>query len=330
MMTRTTPMLLALLLACNGDDGTAEGSATGTTSTGSSSSTSASSESTSSGDATSTSTSTTTGGTTSTSGETTDATTGTTTGGSNADAFRFTELYARDPHFYIVPIIGCEDITDKGLLTIDSVNKQFNDAITMDVTDPPDGFLDMNFMLLFRPLDQGGAGGNFDFATGDCTAPIETTSCDVKMGTTPSSSTYVNMADSCFVPNPGELSAQMYMPQPGSTTGPCFSGGPLSFTLDLGTFQLPFADATISAKYVGDPADGMVEGSIHGFVSEAVADSTLLPMDIPVLGGKPISELLPGGKGNCAKHDDRDLNGDVSGWWFFLDFKAARVSYTGP
>ncbi|HRI07573.1 MAG TPA: hypothetical protein PKW35_07135 [Nannocystaceae bacterium] len=330
MMTRTTPMLLALLLACNGDDGTAEGSATGSTSNGSTSSTSASSESTSSGDASSSSTSTTTGGTTSTSGETTDATTGGTTGGSNADAFRFTKLYVRDPHFYIVPIIGCEDITDKDLLAVKSVNAQFNDAINNDASMPMDGFLDMNFMLLFRPLDQGGAGGDFDFATGQCTAPIGTTSCDVKMGTMPSPSTYANMAGNCLDPNPGELSSEMYSPQPGSTTGPCFAGGPLSFTLDLGDFQLAFADATIAAKYVGDPASGMVEGNIHGFISETVADSTTLPMDIPVLGGKPISELLPGGKNNCAKHDDRDLNGDVSGWWFYIEFEAARVPYTGP
>ena len=340
MMQRSTLTSLACLAllagACSGDDtGGGDASASSTTAqTTSTSSTSATSESTSTstttGDATTTTTST-TSTTTASSESDTDTDTDSTTGEAAAEAFRFTKINVRDPHFYIVPIIGCEDITDKDLLAIQAVNKQFNAAVQGDLSDPPDGLLDMNFVLLFRPtLDQNGAGGAMEFITGECTAPIETTSCDILDGTSPSPTSYSNMADgTCFTPNPGELTA-MYAPKPGPTTGPCFAGDPLSFTLNLGTFQLPFEDATIAAQYMGDPADGMVQGNIHGFVSEEVANTTLLPMDIPVLGGKPISELLPGGTKNCAKHDDRDMNDGTSGWWFFIEFEAARVPYTGP
>lgn len=92
---------------------------------------------------------------------------------------------------------------------------------------------------------------------------------------------------------------------------------------------MPFADATIAAQYVGDPADEIIQGSIRGFISEEVADATKLPADIPLLGGKGIGELLPGHTKNCKKtHDDRDLNGDVSGWWFYIEFEASRVPFT--
>lgn len=317
-----------LVVACTSDDTGDSDSAT--TSSGETNSTS-----TTTGTETGTSNATTDSTTSSTSSTTTPettttTTTTTTTGGDDAaDAFRFTEMFVRDPHFFIVPIIGCEDITDKGLLGAPSINEQFNDAITMDTSDPSDGFLNMNFMLLLRPLDQEAAGGDFDFATGECTAPIESTSCDVKMGTQPASGTYSNLKEICLEPSAEELSTENYDPQPGTTSGPCFKGDPLSFILDLGDFQLPFTDATIASQYVGDPADGMVEGLIHGFLTEADGDSTILPEDLPVIGGMPISSLLPGGTMNCAKHDDKDMYMGTSGWWFYIEFKATRVKYTG-
>ncbi|MCA9660872.1 MAG: hypothetical protein KC486_21190 [Myxococcales bacterium] len=319
-----------LCAACNGDD-TGDGSATATTTSTSGSSTSTTSETTSGSSSTtdSSGSSSTSSSTTSTTTPETSTTDGTSTGGMSADAFRFTEMYVRDPHFYIVPLIGCEDITDKGTFGIDSINKQFNDAITMDTSEPPDGNLNMNFLLLFRPLDQAASGGDFDFATGDCTAPIESTVCDVKEGTEVSSGTYSNMDGVCLEPVMGELSPADYMPKPGSTNGPCFAGDPLSFTLDLGDFKLPFIDAEIAAQYVGDPADGMVEGLMRGFLSEEDASNTFLPDDIPVLGGTPISNLIPGNDQCCAKHDDRDIHMGASGWWFYIEFKAARVDYIG-
>jgi len=237
-------------------------------------------------------------------------------------------MYVRDPHFYIVPLIGCEDITDKGIVGTPSINEQFNKSIMGDL-DPQDGFLNLSFMLLFRPLDQAGSGGKFDFATGDCTAPMETSSCDIKLGTEPAVGGYTNSKDVCFEPIPGELSTANYDPAPGATNGPCFKGDPLSFTLDLGDFQLPLIDAEIAAQYVGEPADGMVEGRLHGFLTETDGDNTTLPDDIPLVGGQPISSLLPGGKDNCADHDDRDMHMGISGWWFYIDFKAQKVGYTG-
>ena len=317
-----------LVAACNGDD-TGASSATETTTGNATESSATTNDSTTTGEATNTtedSTSSASSATTSTiEPETTTGETDSTTGGASADAFRFTEMYVRDPHFYITPLLGCEDITDKGLLGSPAINEQFNEAIVAD----QDGLLEMSFMLLFRPLDQAAAEGSFEFATGDCTAPIESTSCDIKAGTESAAGKYANLPDICLEPLLGELSPADYEPKPGSTNGPCFRGDPLSFTLDLGDFKLPFVDAEIAAQYVGDPADGMVEGVLHGFLTEESADTTILPDDIPLLGGQPISSVLPGGKSNCAEHDDRDMHMGISGWWFYIDFKAAHVGYTG-
>ncbi len=51
---------------------------------------------------------------------------------------------------------------------------------------------------------------------------------------------------------------------------------------------------------------GFATGLMRGFLSEAEAATVLLPATLPIVGGQPITVLLPGGAGNCAAHDDRD------------------------
>jgi hypothetical protein len=255
----------------------------------------------------------------------------TTGGGIPADAFRFTDMYVRDPHFFVVPLVGCEDITDNGILGSASINEQFNESIDTDGDDPPDGLLDLNFLLLFRPLDQAADSGDVDFAVGECVVPADATTCDLAEGASLNPTTYDNTTDgTCLEPDPAELSSQNYDPAPVATTSPCFLAGPLTLDLELGDFLLPLQDAEIAAQYVGDPAENLVEGLIRGFLTEADADATALPPDLPLVGDSPISALLPGGTDNCAGHDDRDDNGGTSGWWFYVEFTAMAVPYTGP
>lgn len=61
----------------------------------------------------------------------------------------------------------------------------------------------------------------------------------------------------------------------------------------------------------------------------AAALLILLPADLPVVGGQPLSILLPGGTGNCAGHDDCDLFEGVTGWWFYFEYVAEPVPWTG-
>src|SRR5689334_9201051 len=158
-------------------------------------------------------------------------------------AFRFNSISVRDPHFF-APLIG-SDVTEQ------NVNIPLTAALTTDGEDgdpPPDGFLDLGLVLIFRPLDESdGGGADFDFANAQCTAPVDTTTCDLFPKTTLYSTTYTNnTAGPCLEPNPDELSD--YPAQPGppeATPGPCFQTAPAAVVLQTQSFSLPLADAVV-------------------------------------------------------------------------------------
>ena len=233
---------------------------------------------------------------------------------SGLDAFRFLTMEIRDPHFFDTLI--CSDITGM-------VNSQFADALGGDSPDMPDGLLDLSLALVFRPANQeDGAVGDLDFANADCTAPLESTSCVLRAGTTLYPSTFVNMASgTCHEADQTHLGG--YNPPPGSTTGPCFASAATDVVI-VTSFDLPLNDAIISAQYSGD--DSLVSGTIRGFLTAADAESITLPDDLPVVGGSPISALLKGGMGNSALCSGDDTDGD--GWWFYVEFTAERVPWT--
>lgn len=230
------------------------------------------------------------------------------------DAFRFTSMEIRDPHFF--DTLVCSDITGM-------VNDQFAGALGMDDPEMPDGLLDLSLALVFRPADQAdGIVGDFDFANADCTAPAETTECTLRAGTMLYPSTFVNMADgTCHEADPAHLGG--YNPPPSMTTGPCFSSAPADVVITT-SFELPLSDAIIAAQYSGD--DDLVSGTIRGFLSEADAEAIILPEDLPVVGGGPISAILKDGAGSSVlcSGDDRD----GGGWWFYVEFTAERVPWS--
>ncbi len=253
---------------------------------------------------------------------------GTTGEPSEAIAFRFTSMYIRDPHFYVSSLIGCIDATDD-ILVGDAINEQFNAAINNDDPDMPDGYLDLSLLLIFRGLDQSdGGGGTLDFANGQCTAPVQTTVCDLLPNSELQGATYASQAEGiCHEPDPAHLSSANYNPKPGSTPGPCFHAGPTDVTIVTTGFDLSLQDTEIAATYVGDPAGNLVTGTLRGFLSSEVAGSTELPPDVQQdTGATYIAELLPGGPNNCANHNDLD----GGGWWFYVDFTAQQVDWVGP
>jgi len=89
-------------------------------------------------------------------------------------------------------------------------------------------------------------------------------------------------------------------------------------------FDLPLSDAIIAAQYSGD--DDLLQGTIRGFLSAADAEATILPMDLPVVGGNPISAILKGGAGSSILCSGDDTDGE--GWWFYVDFVAERVPWS--
>jgi cysteine-rich repeat protein len=244
--------------------------------------------------------------------------------------FRASDADLRDPHIYVdVPFVGCTDVTDSAPLGQASANDNLQDAVTMD--GDGDGFLDLSLMLIFRPLDQVSATGNVDVATGLCTDPIATTSCDLDPAVPAQPTTYTNMSSgTCLAPYPGTVSTAGYVPAITDATASCFVTAAVTITLDLQGTMVPLYDAQVGGTYVGAPATSLTNGLMRGFISETDAD--LITIDLGPLGMATLSSLLPGGTGNCASHDDRDvgLDGVTMGWWFYLNFPADVVTYTGP
>ncbi len=241
-----------------------------------------------------------------------------------ATAYRFTDLNLRDPHVW-VNAFGCRDVTPEGALLF-SVNDELQTSIATDGDMPPDGVLDLSPTLVFRPFAQGAASTPVEFHFASCTAPVASTACTP--GTAPPALTTArNMtAGQCFAALPG--TTRPYAPAITAASGPCFVTDTVrSVTISLGGIPITLRDARLAGTYVGNPAASFTNGLLAGFISEAEANATIIPADFPLIGGQPLSALLPGGTGNCNNTSDKDTVDGVVGWWFYLNFPASRVPW---
>ena len=240
-----------------------------------------------------------------------------------ATAFRFTDLDLRDPHIYI-DLLGPRDVTDQAIGGY-SVNGEIQDALTTD--GDGDGFLDLSLLQVFRPLDQAAVSTPVEaYFAASCTAPPTVSCAPGTQAAVPTTATNQS-AGTCLEPLAGTTTAS-YTPDVVSTVGPCFSTGSTTVTVDLGGIPVTLQDARMGATYVDDPATGETNGLLLGFISEADADSTIIPANVALVGGQPLSSVLPGGTGNSASHSDLDTNGEVPGWWFYLNFVATATGWT--
>lgn len=246
-------------------------------------------------------------------------------------AFRVDSLAIRDPHL-LAPVLSlCIDATDTNALGI-SANGSVQDLIEFD--DDMNGFLDLNLVALMRPLAQtSGAGGTLEIVTAQCTVPFGGETCSPDVGT-PQSSTYTSQGSgTCMTPLPGTVGPDntgSYTPALVTSAAPCFATTPVTLSFDFGLFAIPLQDVRASATYVGTPANQLIDGLLVGFLSETDANTILIPESIPLIGNRPLSVLLPGGDGNCATHTAKDVGpGGVSGWYFYLNFSAHEVPWTG-
>ena len=224
-------------------------------------------------------------------------------------AFRFNSVAVRDPHFFFVV-----DITD-------TVNSRLSAALTVDDPKMPDGLYDLDFVLSFDPLDQAdAASGALDFANADCTFGQDPSSCVLQPTTMAYPTTFTSSAAGpCQEADPANLNPD-YTPALGATTGPCFVTAPSSVTIATTSFSLPLEMATVAARYVGDPAGNLVEGTIIGFVTIAAADAAIVSgTGIAGIDGSPVSGLL--------QDDAMDEGG--TGWWFHMEFTAVAAEWNG-
>jgi cysteine-rich repeat protein len=240
-----------------------------------------------------------------------------------ATAFRFSDLDLRDPHVF-VSFLGCRDVTDTQLVGF-SVNNEIQKNIQTDGN--TDGFLDLSPTLVFRPLSQGNTTTSpVDVYFASCTAPIASTSCKPGTQAPLAVTATAQTSGTCLAPIAGTTHG--YTPAITSASAPCFATSATTLTISIGGIPITLHDARVGATFVGNPATSLTNGLLIGFISETDANATIIPMSFPLVGGQPLSSLLPGGSGNCASFSDKDTDAGVVGWYFYLNFPATRVPWS--
>lgn len=237
-------------------------------------------------------------------------------------AFKFTDLDLRDPHVTTF-IVGCNDVTPHGALFF-SVNDELQTSINTD--DDGDGLLDLAPTVVFRNFNQTATTQPVEIHFANCTAPESSTTCTA--GTQPAvnaTATFMN-AGQCLTFLSGTV--RPYSPAVTATSSPCMVTNAVTVTINLSGIPIVLTDARIAMTYVGNPASATANGLLMGFISEATADATIIPASFPIIGGEPLSSILPGGDGNCARDSDKDTHNGVMGWWFYLNFPTRRVTWT--
>jgi len=254
------------------------------------------------------------------------ALTGTTTAQAGAPAptgFRFFDLDLRDPHVF-TNAIGCLDVTDTQIFGF-SVNNELQTRIRTD--SDGDGFLDLSLVTQHAPLDPTQASSYLSFGSMNCTPPAGNTLCADLIapaidGNSPQT------AATCLEPIAG--TTRGYSPAVASATSPCFVSPAGTLVLDAGGIPLPLIDAQVASRFNGSPTSSLTSGLMRGFLRESDANTTLIPAGLPG-AGQPVASLFPGGTGNCAAFDDRDVHRSESGWWFYFNFEAPlAVMLDGP
>jgi hypothetical protein len=236
-----------------------------------------------------------------------------------SSGFRLSDLDLRDPHVF-VDVLGCRDVTDTPFLGF-AANAALQDRIQQDADG--DGLLDLSYLIEFLPLDRAQPTNLIDFGGAECTAPISSADCSPVLASAIAGDATLQNTGICSEPDAG--TTRPYSPGVTSSGAPCFGSPSGSIALDLGGIPVILERATVAATFVGNPGDSLVNGLLRGFIRESDANVLLLPPTLPLVGGQPLSSLLPGGTGNCAAFSDIDTLEGEAGWWFYLNFTAARV-----
>ena len=234
--------------------------------------------------------------------------------------FRLSDLDLRDPHVF-VDAFGCRDVTDTVFAGF-SFNGELQAEIQGDADG--DGRLDASFVLEFMPLDQSQATNFVAAGTADCSPPAGSATCGPILTPLAAGNAALQGAGQCLDTLAGTL--RPYAPAVTPTTAPCFATPPAPATFSLTGIPVALQDTQFAATFVGTPATQLNNGLIRGFLSQATANNTLLPATYPIVGGQPLSSILPGGTNNCAAHSDLDLNNGVPGWWFYFNFTAVPAT----
>ena len=234
-----------------------------------------------------------------------------------ATAFRLVDAELADPGVF-VELGGCADVTSV-------LNNMLSDRLDQD--DDGDGDLDLTILNVFRPLDPDAASAAVDVGPGSCAAPAPGQECGLDAAAAVTTTAAQRATGNCLGPIAGTTTPGA----PVNTAGaPCYATAAIDLSLELGVIQLDLTAARVGGRFAS--ATSLDQGLARGFIGEAEADALLLPDDLPLVGGQPLSSVLPGGSGSCQTADGRDIgpDGATRGWYFYINFAAQVVDLTDP
>lgn len=245
-------------------------------------------------------------------------------------AFRMNSLGLFDP------VIQLPQVCDPGFM--DFVNDQLGGSATGDKFSsvaPPeslDGLIDLGFVFTFAdPIQQGSGGENpASFVVSDCNAefpaPVPNPSPCSPNTTEPSRSDFTATTQTggatCLSAFDGTADRTVNAVVSGDDG--CFASAPLDFSVILGTLlTIPLKETVIAGQWSGDPATGLVNGLIRGWLPRSVAETLIVPT-LPFAGGGPLPDMVR--VGTCTEYDDND---GEEGFWMYLTFEAEPVPWEG-
>lgn len=235
--------------------------------------------------------------------------------------YRNTQLALRDPHVFVnVPVFGCVDFTDTPIPVVNvSFNGTIADMLTMDTN--ADDVLDLSILQGFDRANTDGIGQMVTAINGSCAAPFPPTSCLLESLIAESIATTNIETGLCLEAVVGTTTG--YTPPVPIIQDACFVATPTDTEAMLGGVILPLLQSQFAFGWM---TNQLTPGLNLGFLREIDADNTLLPDTLPIIGGQPLSSILPGGQGSCAPGDDRDVLNAETGWWFYLETMAEEVT----
>ena len=238
--------------------------------------------------------------------------------------YRITELVLMDPHLKI-------SITGLGIDCIDQTNA-VNDELVKTLSEASgddDTVFKTNIIMVFRPLYQQGTtelpADVYSDAVCTNTTPWECTPGE----NDPQEGTYINSnsgIEPCLAPIAGTTNYNgINTPLPS-----CFTSTGMDITLPVDGFDIIMKDTQTAAFYDNDPAGALQYGLMRGFVEEEQIAGITIPEDTPIVGGRMMTTILPGGDGCPCNPSEADQHNGKKGWWFYLNFIAVKVDFSEP
>jgi hypothetical protein len=221
------------------------------------------------------------------------------------DVFRVSTVSLEDPNVHA-------QVCFQGICSCQNGTTLLNGMLQTSIDE-----LDLNLVFTFAPLDMTDlATTPMELWAAECTSA---TSCTAPEGQEPlvSTSTF-HTSGTCLEPQEGTV----HFGNPNTVEAPCWVTDPTSLVFDFDGVLIPLHDAQVAGQMAD--ADTIVDGLILGFLDQDTADEILLPDDLPLIGGEPLSSVLP--PLSCNGTEARNEHNGELGWWFHLNFTADRVT----